>query len=44
MKASKSLLTNAAVLALFGILAGAIAGLGVGILTKRAPASSSTSQ
>ena len=43
MKPIKSLLANAAVLVLLGILAGALGGLGVGLLTGRIPASTSSS-
>jgi len=42
MKANNTLLANAMVLALLGILAGAVAGIGVGLLTGRSPAPSST--
>ena len=38
MKANNTLLANAMVLALLGILAGAVAGMGVGLLTGRSPA------
>jgi len=34
---SRSLLENVLVLALIGLLAGAVAGLGVGVLTGRTP-------
>ena len=42
MKPINSILANAAVLVLLGILAGALGGIGVGVLTGRTPASSSS--
>ena len=43
MKPINTLLANVAVLVLLGVLAGALGGLGVGLLTGRTPASSSSS-
>lgn len=42
MRSKSSLLESVIVLALLGILAGAIAGLGVGMLTGRSPSTTTT--
>ena len=44
MKSKTSILENILVLALIGLLAGGVAGLGIGVLTGRTPSSASTTQ
>jgi hypothetical protein len=44
MRSKTSIFENVIVLALIGILAGAIAGLGVGAMTGRTPSATTTSQ
>lgn len=44
MRSKTSIFENIIVLALIGILAGAIAGLGIGAMTGRTPSASSSTQ